>query len=921
MGNLFQLFETVARRVPSHPAIEMQRRDCLESHNYATLLGMTERIARALAARGCKPGSRCVILGDNDARWCATYLAVLRLGAIAVPLDTAYRAAQIQTVIEDSGAGMAVVSLRYLQGLRAAVGALSAPVEILLFAGHADSVASLDEAIDGPAPVDLAPCPDREEDTAVILYTSGTTSDPKGVVLTHGNLIAERQAALQVVGLNERDSILGVLPLFHALAQLANLLLPLTIGARVVFLETVSSAEIFRGLAQRALTAFCCVPQFYYLIYQGVMQKVSASPWPVRLLFRLLLTLNGALRHSTSLNLGPLFFREAHRALGSRMRFLVAGGSRLDPGVGRALYQLGFNIMQAYGLTECSGAATITRPGDRHVESVGPAMAGVKLRILHDADQAGRDVADGEVLIRGPIVMKGYYNKPEATAAALKDGWLHTGDLGYLDAAGRLHITGRKKEVIVLANGKNIYPEEIEAHYMQSPYIKEICVLGIARPDEPASERLHAIVVPNADLLRERKIVNTHNLLRFEIEGLSIKLPAHKRVLSFEVWQEDLPRTTTRKLKRFEIERMCRERAVPSPAAAEGSAWSEEDQVWASHPAVARALATIQAAAKPGSLVAPDAHLDLDLGLDSMERVELLTSLEHQFATEVPEEVAQKIHTVRELVEAVRPRGDIPGGAVPDKIDPWVRLLASDPDDPVLQGILRFKPLSSSFAWLVMKTFGLAARLLMGLRTPGRENIPTEGAFLISPNHESYLDVFLMVAALPFHTLRRLFFVGASEYFATPFRRWLAARLNVGPVDPDANLVHAMQAGAYGLRHGKVLVLFPEGERSPDGQIKRFKKGAAILSVQLNVPIVLVAIEGVYDVWPRSRALNWRSLVPGSRARACIRFGTPLSPALVADERPEVRHARLTERLRDVIEQMWLALKQERLGNWGRPTR
>jgi acyl carrier protein len=748
MGNLFQLFETVARRVPSHPAIEMQRRDCLESHNYATLLGMTERIARALAARGCKPGSRCVILGDNDARWCATYLAVLRLGAIAVPLDTAYRAAQIQTVIEDSGAGMAVVSLRYLQGLRAAVGALSAPVEILLFAGHADSVASLDEAIDGPAPVDLAPCPDREEDTAVILYTSGTTSDPKGVVLTHGNLIAERQAALQVVGLNERDSILAVLPLFHALAQLANLLLPLTIGARVVFLETVSSAEIFRGLAQRALTAFCCVPQFYYLIYQGV-----------------------------------------------------------------------------------------------------------------------------------------------------------------------------KKEVIVLANGKNIYPEEIEAHYMQSPYIKEICVLGIARPDEPASERLHAIVVPNADLLRERKIVNTHNLLRFEIEGLSIKLPAHKRVLSFEVWQEDLPRTTTRKLKRFEIERMCRERAVPSPAAAEGSAWSEEDQVWASHPAVARALATIQAAAKPGSLVAPDAHLDLDLGLDSMERVELLTSLEHQFATEVPEEVAQKIHTVRELVEAVRPRGDIPGGAVPDKIDPWVRLLASDPDDPALQGILRFKPLSSSFAWLVMKTFGLAARLLMGLRTPGRENIPTEGAFLISPNHESYLDVFLMVAALPFHTLRRLFFVGASEYFATPFRRWLAARLNVVPVDPDANLVHAMQAGAYGLRHGKVLVLFPEGERSPDGQIKRFKKGAAILSVQLNVPIVLVAIEGVYDVWPRSRALNWRSLVPGSRARACIRFGTPLSPALVADERPEVRHARLTERLRDVIEQMWLALKQERLGNWGRPTR
>jgi long-chain acyl-CoA synthetase len=914
MGNLFQLFEAVARRIPSQPAIEMLRRDHLETYDYATLLAMTERIAGALAAYGCKPGSRCVILGDNDARWCATYLAVLRLGAIAVPLDTAYRAAQIRTVIEDSGASMAVVSLRYLQGLQAAVGASSAPVEIVLFAGTADSIANLDEAIDGPAPGNLAPCPEREEDTAVILYTSGTTSDPKGVVLTHGNLLAERHAAFQIVNLNEHDSILGVLPLFHALAQLANLLLPLTIGARVVFLETVSSGEIFRGLAQRTLTAFCCVPQFYYLIYQRVMQKVSASPLPIRLLFRLLLALNGALRQSTGLNLGPLLFREVHRALGSHMRILVAGGSRLDPGVGHALYQLGFNIMQAYGLTECSGAATITRPADRHVESVGPAMPGVELRILHDADQAGRDVADGEVLIRGPIVMKGYHNKPEANAAALQDGWLHTGDLGYLDAAGRLHITGRKKEVIVLANGKNIYPEEIEIHYTQSPFIKEICVLGISRPDEPASERLHAIVVPNADQLRERKIVNTRDLLRFEIEGLSIKLPPHKRVLSFEVWQEDLPRTTTRKLKRFEIERMCRARADTPPAAAEGSAWSEEDQVWASNPLVAQALATIQAAAKPGSMVAPGAHLDLDLGLDSMERVELLTSLEHQFATDVPEELSQQIYTVRQLVEAVRPRGDISGGAVPDKIDPWVRLLASDPDDPALNGILRSSTLFSSFAWLVMKMFGLAARLLVGLRTPGRENIPRQGAFLISPNHESYLDVFLMVAALPFHTLRRLFFVGASEYFATPFMRWLAARLNVVPVDPDANLVHAMQAGAYGLRHGKVLVLFPDGERSPDGQIKKFKKGAAILSVQLGVPIVPVAIEGVYEVWPRKRALNWRSLVPGSRARARIRFGTPLSPALVADARPEERYARMTEQLRDVIVRMWLALRQERLG-------
>jgi long-chain acyl-CoA synthetase len=913
MGNLFQLFEQAAKRVPRQTAVEMQRRDGLETYDYAALLGITERIAGALAASGCVPGSRVVILADNDARWCAVYLAVLRLGAVAVPLDTTYSAAQIRTVIQDSGAGIAVVSLRYLQELREAVGALPAVPRIVLLAGAAENLPSLDQAVSGATPADLPPCPDQEGDTAVILYTSGTTSDPKGVVLTHGNLLAERQAAFQIVGLNERDSILGVLPLFHALAQLANLLLPFTIGARVVFLESVSSAEILRGLAERDLTAFCCVPQFYYLIYQRVTQKVSASPLPVRLLFRGLLALNGTLRQLTGLNLGRLLFRDLHRALGLHLRILVAGGSRLDPGVGRALYQLGFNILQAYGLTECSGAATITRPGDIHVESVGPAMPGVELRILPEADRERRDVVDGEVLIRGPIVMKGYHNRPDANAETLKDGWLYTGDLGYLDVAGRLHITGRKKEVIVLANGKNIYPEEVEAHYAQSPLIKEICVLGVARPDEPASERLHAIVVPNADQLRERKIVNTGDHLRFEIEGLSIKLPAHKRVLSFDVWQEDLPRTTTRKLKRFEIERLYRARADKPADAIEGRTWSEADQVWASDPPVTRALATIQAAARPGSTVIPNSHLDLDLGLDSMERVELLTSLEHQFATDVPEEVAQGIYTVRDLIEAVRPRAEASEGVVPDKIDPWVRLLASDPDDPALAGILRSRPFYPLLAWLVMKIFAMAARLLVGLRAVGRENIPAEGSFLISPNHESYLDVFFMVATLRLRTLRQLFFVGASEYFATPIMRWLAARLNVVPVDPDANLVRAMQASAYGLRHGKVLVLFPEGERSPDGEVKKFKKGAAILSVQLGIPIVPVAIEGVFDVWPRNRSLNWRSLLPGSGTRARIRFGARLSPDLVAEVRPEERYARMTERLRDTIVQMWLALQEERL--------
>ncbi len=915
MSNVFRLFEDNARRLPGRVAVEVQREGGLETYDYAELLGMAERMAAGLVALGCARGGRCVLLAGNDAHWCAAYLALLRLGAVAVPLDTTYDPEQIRTVIEDSGATLAIVSLGFLPGLREAVAPASSPPGIVLLTGSAEGLPSLDEAPSGQDPARLPACPAAEEDTAVILYTSGTTSDPKGVVLTHGNLMAERDAALQVVDLTERDSILGILPLFHALAQLANLVLPLTIGARVVFLETVNTTGIMRALAERGLTAFCCVPQFYYLIHQRIMQKVSASPLPVRVLFRAMLALNGALRRWTGANLGRLLFRKAHQALGSNMRLLVSGGSRLDPEVGRTFCRLGFNLMQAYGLTECSGAATITRTGDARIDSVGPPMPGVEVRILAGDDQepAGREKADGEILIRGPIVMKGYHDRPDANAETLRDGWLHTGDLGYFDTSGRLYVTGRKKEVIVLANGKNIYPEEIEAHYLQSPFIKDICVIGAARPGEPASERLHAIVVPDADELRGRKMVNTRETVRFEIEGLSIRLASHKRVLSFDIWQEELPRTTTRKLKRFEIERMHRERASVPAVAAERREWTEEEEIWAADPAVAGALAAIREAAKRGFNVTPDANLDLDLGFDSMERVELLTLLEHRFGTDVPPEVAHQIHTVRELVDAVRPRGDLAQGAEAGQIDPWERLLASVPDDPALKGVLKPKPILAPVAWLVMKSFGLAARFLFGLRASGKEHLPAEGPFLISPNHQSYLDAFVMVAALKFRTFKRLFFVGASEYFATPLMRWVASHLNIVPVDPDANLVRAMQAGAYGLRHGKVLVLFPEGERSPDGTVRRFKKGAAILSIQLGVPIVPAAIEGIFEVWPRNRPLNWKLLLPWSGARSHVRFGAPLTAELVADVSLEERYARMTERFREIVADMWAALHAERL--------
>ena len=931
MSNFYEQFAAAAERFAARPAVEVQRRDTVERHTYAELRAMAERTAAFLAARGVVRGDRCAILADNNARWCAAYFGVLRQGGVVVPLDTAYKTTQVAALLRDSGARVLFAAPRYLAASREAAAQSGQTPEIVLLEGRNSGLASLDDVFSSSAPAPREPlvasaaaaCPAAPSDPAAVLYTSGTTCDPKGVVLTHANLLAEMKAVFEVVPVDERDTILGVLPLFHALAQMANLLLPFSIGARVVFLETLSSTELLRALHERGVTVFCCVPQFFYLIHQRVTQQVAAAGRARRLAFRTLLGLNGWLRDTIGLNLGPFFFRRVHDVLGRGMRLLVTGGSRFDSAIHRDLHRLGLPLLQAYGLTESSGAATVTRPGDPYSDSVGQPLPGVELKIA-SSDTASED---GEVLIRGPIVMQGYFNRADANAEALADGWLRTGDLGRLDRDGRLHITGRRKEIIVLSSGKNIYPEEIETHYLQSPYIRELCVLGLARPDEPVAERLHAVVVPNFEVMRERRVLNTREILRFEIEGLSIHLPSHKRILSYEIWTEELPRTTTGKLKRFEIERRMNARG--GPAQETGGALrspGEEDLAWAEQPEVARALELIHAASRTGAAIHPDANIELELGLDSMERVELFTRLELLFGTHVPEEVAHGIYTVRELVEACLPRtshGTAPPAGARGHTslskeragDAWARLLAGAPeDDQEFAVLLTARPVFAAATFFLLKfCYGLAG-LMFRFQVTGRENLPQRGPFLICPNHQSYLDPFLLLMALPFRTVRAVFFVGASEYFATPFRRWLARKMNLVPVDPDTNLVRAMQAGAFGLRRGKVLVLFPEGERSIDGAPKRFKKGAPILSLHLGVPIVPVALDGAFGLWPRGRAPHWRAWLPGGPGRVRLRFGPPLPPpaALPADApllQAEERYAAAAEQLRAAVLGLWHTLR------------
>lgn len=880
--NFPALFAATVRRFPDRLAVSVRGEERVDRFTYRVLDAMVRAAAGRIRERGLGPGDRVAILAENSAHWCAAYLGILQAGAIAVPFDTNYHVDQVETLLHDCGAKLLLASERYRETATAAGRNTGVPAARLL-----DFVEAGPVARDQRPETEDAPCPLLPSDTAVILYTSGTTADPKGVVLTHANLLGEKDGAFAVINVDERDAVLGVLPLFHSLAQMANLLLPFSLGAHVVFLQTLNPSELMRALDEEGISVFACVPQFFYLIHKRVLGEVDKGGALTRVMFRMLLAVNRGLR-TAGMNAGPVVFARVHRRLGRRMRFLITGGSRFDPAIGRDLHDLGFTIMQAYGLTETSGAATVTRHGDP-IASVGRPFPGVDVRI-----------EQGEVLLRGPIVMKGYWNRPDATAEVLRDGWLHTGDLGEIDSAGRLTVTGRRKEMIVLGSGKNIYPEEIEAHYRQSPFIKELCVLGVPAAGVPAGERLHAIVVPDLDVLRAKKIVNISELVRFELEGLSVSLPSHKRVLGFDVVMDPLSRTTTGKLKRHEILRQYEDRhnpASPRNAGSELPSVGSERCIEGADPAephVRRVVAAVQQHLGPSASVRPESNFELDLGLDSMERVELLASLERSFGVRVPEDVAQAAFTVRALAEAFRDVDRMPDA--PERM-PWASLLSTVIATPQLEAILVSRPVAARLLSIVAT---IVVRLLTRPRVEGLSNLPARGPYIVSPNHQSYVDPFVLAGLIPRHILQQMFIVGAAEYFETPLTRRLSRMFNVLPVDPDAYLLPAMQGAAFGLAHGRILMLFPEGERSIDGTVRKFKKGAAILSTHAKVPIVPVAIHGVFEIWPRNRPLAWRRLLPWSGHRVNVRIGTPIMP--VAGDSYDDQ----TVRLRAAVERMWL---------------
>jgi long-chain acyl-CoA synthetase len=585
-----------------------------EETSYKQLWAASDSIAAGLINQGFKPGEHAAILAPSSTRWVIVYLGILKAGGVAVPVDKELKSAELRHVLSDCDARILFTDQPYLdtvleiidtlpllgkivalhssrsrnstepQATRALEALLeewqsfvisqSIPaeqisrLESLASAVHRSLTTGGDTRPEQKAPEDPfshvrrlrktlfkqgrllsfgslehdAPPPPltrTADDIAVILYTSGTTGRSKGAMLSHGNIVSNILGTAAHFGLNESIHTLSFLPINHVFEQVCGVLLPLSLGGKVSFCESLK--KLGENIAEVKPTFFLGVPAVYRMFLDRIMKNIDAKKLS-HMLFSFPITRS-------------LVTAKVRQAFGAGTIF-ISGGAALDPSIAAGLTDLGFSIFQGYGITETAPVISAEAPNRQKNGTVGHPLPGVEVRI-----ESPNDDGIGEIIVKGPNVMKGYYKNQLATAEVLTDGWYSTGDLGRIDQTGHLAICGRVKNLIVTPNGKNVYPEEVENELLKSQFIAEVMVYG--HKVGPAAEDVHAIIYPNQEALDDycrsknaapMTVADVQTIMKQEVQKACKELADYKRIKKFTLREDEFPKTTTRKIKRFEVE-------------------------------------------------------------------------------------------------------------------------------------------------------------------------------------------------------------------------------------------------------------------------------------------------------------------------------------------------------------------------------
>ena len=801
MARIYELIEEQAGVAPSADAFIDFSGAAEKRLNYGEFYFSVQHFAEKIKDLQFPAGSRAVICGANSPEWCIAYLGMHLAGLSIAPLDSELSNQEIRNIIEFLNPAAIVCE----SAVEAKFSGANLPTILL------DSIAIYDSP-----PAEFSACPVAPDSAMSIVFTSGTTSNPKGVMLTENNfshqikVLSDKEMGL----ISSSDRLLNLLPLHHVYAFSCTFLLPLSIGATIIYPRSLKGDHIVEAAQREKATIVAVVPKVLTAMHTRIIGAAAEKGPLIKKLFHSLMKL-GSIGTDRGWRPGKLLFPAVRKRMPS-LRFFACGGAKLEATVHRDLSSLGLTIIEAYGLSETSPVVAFNSLSKPIPGSVGRPVPGVELKIVKAAD----NVEEGEVWVRGPNVMKGYLNNPEATAKVIDStGWFRTGDLGHLDSEGNLYLSGRLKEVIVLPSGKNIYPEELEKVYNRCELVEEVCIAFL--PPDDRHQQLSAIVVPDRDALRRLQTTNVQEEIKFRLQNIAAGLPSYNRVTQIILRDKELPRTRLGKLKRFQIIKELEKKPGGKVTGSEQAC---------DEPLIAFTRNYLSVAGVPSF----DDSVEMDLGLDSLAKLEYLSAVEKEFGVSIPDDAASALLTLGDIEKIIREQSGCDNCAE-----------LAEKTAPLEKRVDRWNSRGGSIVRLFARfVLGSALKIMFDVRVSGSDNLPREGAFILAPNHHSYIDPVLVYGLFPFHTVKRLFWIATAQIFAHfPLRLccYPGKIIQTGTVATTAQSLR--DAGSL-LSAGEPVCIFPEGKRSIDGRVDRAKPGIGKLSVELGVPVIPVRISG-----------------------------------------------------------------------------
>lgn len=759
---------------------------------------MLRRISMFSRHTSQNAGTKTIVLSENREGWIYAFYSIWNNHGIAVPVDATSTCHDISYIIKDCEPECVWTSRKKYDLVSEAIRESGRQLKILLIDDY-ERVELTDEK---PADLDY-----EMDNVGLICYTSGTTGSPKGVMLTYRNMLANvRSVSTEVEIFSPKIRTIVLLPLHHVLPLMGSVIVPMETGGGVAICPSLTAADIMGTLQNAHVGLMIGVPRLWQLLYNGI-KKVIDAHFYTRWLFTLCEKVDNR-------SFSKLIFGSVHKKMGG-VRFCVSGGAPLDKDTALGLKTLGLDLLEGYGMTETAPIISFTRPGCLIPGSVGLAMPSVEVKLV-----------DGELCARGENLMKGYYNRPEETAEVIDaDGFIHTGDLAEIDADGHIFITGRKKEIIVTPGGKNINPVEIEFKLEKNiVYIKECAVIL-------NGESLTAVIVPHDDIANSMSEDEIEQLMKDKvIVPYNNDTAPYKKIVAVYIYKGDLPRTKMEKLQRYKLQALVESGQHKAPR--------QEDFVEPTFEEY-QILKEYLVEEKKLEQVRPTDNLETDLGLDSLDKISLQGFLEQTFGLNISADDIAKFKCIQELAEHI---SDYKTCIEVSQTD-WTTLLKENTNTVKIPHMWWTGP-------VIAHGFGSYIRKHNGFTVKGLDNVPANGPYIIAPNHQSYMDGLLVPAVLSTKAISNLYFYAKSQHVRESWKQFLAGKHNIIIMDMSSLKDSIQQLGEV-LKTGHNLCIFPEGTRTKTGKVGKFKKTFAILSKELDIPVVPVVIKGAFEAMPK----------------------------------------------------------------------